>query len=153
MFIWCWVSYFLKAVVICVIMLIVLSKSRKQYLVTHVTLMIEKSNNNCINPLMTKSKSHYSWWSVNQSVLVSSPFWGLWPDFTYVTGLIVSVLCLVGRPIRRVGVSVICLKSLSFVKHRAIPYVVRLGSRNTLHTEHIISLSISLLLHFSMTSK
>jgi hypothetical protein len=79
---WCWVSYFLKVVDICVIMLIVPSKSRKQCLDTHATLMIENSNNNCINPLMTKSKSHYSWRSVNQSVLVSSPFWGSWPDFT-----------------------------------------------------------------------
>jgi hypothetical protein len=29
-----------------------------------------------------KSKSHYSWRSVNQSVLVSSLFWGSWPDST-----------------------------------------------------------------------
>jgi hypothetical protein len=31
----------------------------------------------------SKSKSHYSWRSVNQSVLMSSPFWGSWPDFTF----------------------------------------------------------------------
>jgi hypothetical protein len=29
-----------------------------------------------------KSKSHYEWRSVGQSVLVSSPFWDSWPDFS-----------------------------------------------------------------------
>jgi hypothetical protein len=32
--------------------------------------------------LLSKSKSHCDWWSVSQSVLVSSPIWGLWPHIS-----------------------------------------------------------------------
>jgi hypothetical protein len=29
---------------------------------------------------ISKSKSHYDWWSVSQCIVVSSPLWDLWPD-------------------------------------------------------------------------
>jgi hypothetical protein len=42
----------------------------------------------------SKSKSHCDWRSVSQSVLVSSPLWGSWPDIYY--SLTVTVLSLWG---------------------------------------------------------
>jgi hypothetical protein len=63
------------------------------------------------------SKSHYSWRSVNQSVLVSSPFWGSWPDSTYVTGLTVTVLVSWGAPSDEgAGLSFVWSLFLSFVQ-------------------------------------
>jgi hypothetical protein len=32
----------------------------------------------------SKSKSHYDWQSVSQSVLVSYPIWGIWPEICFI---------------------------------------------------------------------
>jgi hypothetical protein len=65
-----------------------------------------------------KSKSHYSWQSANQSVLVSSSFWGSWPDVTYVTGLTLTVSVSWDAPFDEgAGLSFVWSLSLSFVKY------------------------------------
>jgi hypothetical protein len=60
----------------------------------------------------SKSKSLCSWQSVNQSVLVSSPFWGSWPDSTCVPGLTITVLVTWGAPSDE-GAGLSCVWSLS----------------------------------------
>jgi hypothetical protein len=68
---------------------------------------------------LPKSKSYCDWQSVSQSVLVSYPIWGIWPEIC-LFGLILRKLqsCLCGRPLwREVGSvvckSVLCVMSLS----------------------------------------
>jgi hypothetical protein len=51
------------------------------------------------------SQSHIT--TDGQSVLVSSPFWDSWPDFS-VLYMTISVFVLLGRPLWREGGSVIC---------------------------------------------
>jgi hypothetical protein len=47
-----------------------------------------------IASVVSKSKSHCDWWSVSQSVFVSSPAWGSWSDIYYC--LTITVLLLWG---------------------------------------------------------
>jgi hypothetical protein len=69
--------------------------------------------------LKSKSKSYSDWQSVSQSVTVSYPIWGIWPEICLL-GLILRKLqsCLCGRPLwREIGSvvcrSVFCVMSLS----------------------------------------
>jgi hypothetical protein len=68
--------------------------------------------------LKSKSKSHYNWESLSQSVLVSSPIWGSWPDISYC--LTVTVLSLWGTlPDKQMGLSfvrVIISSNMSVVR-------------------------------------
>jgi hypothetical protein len=61
----------------------------------------------------SESESHCDWRSVNLSVLVSSPVWGLWPDINYC--LTVTVLSLGGRSLWREDGSVVC-QSVSSIR-------------------------------------
>jgi hypothetical protein len=63
------------------------------------------------------SKSHYSWRSVNQSVLVSSPFWGSWLDSTSSQVWLLRSFVSWGAPSDEgAGLSFVWSLSLSFVQ-------------------------------------
>jgi hypothetical protein len=71
----------------------------------------------------SESESHCDWRSVSQSVsesvLVSSPVWGSWPEICYC--LTVTVLSLGGRPLWREDGSVVC-QSVSSITSIVIVY-------------------------------
>jgi hypothetical protein len=51
---------------------------------------------------LSKSKSHCDWQSVSQSVLVSCPIWGIWPEIClFILTLRKLQSCLCGRPFWR----------------------------------------------------
>jgi hypothetical protein len=56
--------------------------------------------------LNSQSKSHSDWWSVSQSVLVSSPSWGSWADISScLTVTVVFIWCALSDD--RTGLSVV----------------------------------------------
>jgi hypothetical protein len=68
--------------------------------------------------------------SVSQSVLVSRPVWGSWPDINYC--LTLTVLSLGGRPLWREDRSVVC-QSVSSIRS-----IVSMYNFYILHASHVI---------------
>jgi hypothetical protein len=60
--------------------------------VSWLTLHSRTLNNGTAFWIISKSKSHCDWLLVSQSILVSSPIWGPWPDIYYCLTLTVLFL-------------------------------------------------------------